>query len=309
MELMSGANKATVEDGVSSLENINKNKKVSLEELRKLNTMKIKEMSDWVGKEKQTAAPTKPTESASHEADVQYEVNSKSYAEKKGLLDKFDAQITALKESYMASKEELKGASREELAALEEAIGIPKPEPKAPAAAPTTPAATKEEPKKEAPKAEPAAPKAAEKAPEEKTEYKVNKGDNLTKIAKANGTTVTELAALNKITSKDKMIYVGQVLQLPKKAPAVPPKAPEAPAAKTEKKADGSTEKKADAKADDKTEKTDKTTKPAETVIAPAVAPAHAPAPKATEQQPTAPVTQERQTSSGGAGWAKKDTK
>lgn len=54
---------------------------------------------------------------------------------------------------------------------------------------------------------------------EEKIEntYVVQKGDNLTKIAKKYNTTVNELVRLNKITNKN-LIYVGQVLKLPSDA-------------------------------------------------------------------------------------------
>lgn len=43
--------------------------------------------------------------------------------------------------------------------------------------------------------------------------YKVKKGDNLTKIAKANNMTVRELAQLNNISNPN-LIHVGQELQL-----------------------------------------------------------------------------------------------
>lgn len=48
------------------------------------------------------------------------------------------------------------------------------------------------------------------------TTYKVQKGDNLTKIAKKHGTTVGELVKLNNIKNANK-IYVGQKLTVPKK--------------------------------------------------------------------------------------------
>jgi murein DD-endopeptidase MepM/ murein hydrolase activator NlpD len=53
----------------------------------------------------------------------------------------------------------------------------------------------------------PAKPKASSKT------YTVVKGDNLTKIAKANGTTVAALVALNGIKDKNK-IAIGQVLKV-----------------------------------------------------------------------------------------------
>jgi murein DD-endopeptidase MepM/ murein hydrolase activator NlpD len=69
-----------------------------------------------------------------------------------------------------------------------------------------------------APAKAPAAPKPAKaKAPAKpkakaKT-YTVVKGDNLTKIAKANGTTVAQLVKLNEIKDKNK-ISIGQVLKV-----------------------------------------------------------------------------------------------
>lgn len=47
-----------------------------------------------------------------------------------------------------------------------------------------------------------------------KNTYIVQRGDNLTKIAKKYNTTVNELVRLNKITNRN-LIYVGQVLKLP----------------------------------------------------------------------------------------------
>jgi LysM repeat protein len=44
--------------------------------------------------------------------------------------------------------------------------------------------------------------------------YKVVKGDALSKIAKANGTTTDILVKLNKLTNKN-TIYVGQIIKLP----------------------------------------------------------------------------------------------
>ena len=70
-------------------------------------------------------------------------------------------------------------------------------------AAAKAPVATKATPKAKAP----AKPKAAGKT------YKVVKGDNLTKIAKANGTTVAALVKLNGIKDANK-ISIGQVIKL-----------------------------------------------------------------------------------------------
>lgn len=52
------------------------------------------------------------------------------------------------------------------------------------------------------------------------TDYTINAGDTLSKIAKANGTTVQKLAKLNNITNPDK-ILAGAVLKLPKGTDAV----------------------------------------------------------------------------------------
>ena len=57
--------------------------------------------------------------------------------------------------------------------------------------------------------------------------YKVVSGDNLTKIAKANNTTVNELVQINGIKNPN-LIYVGQELKIP-----VAEAAPAAPAAST----------------------------------------------------------------------------
>ena len=56
--------------------------------------------------------------------------------------------------------------------------------------------------------------KEAEEIKEQKDTYKVKAGDNLTKIAKAYNTTVSELVRLNDIQNKN-LIYVGQILRLP----------------------------------------------------------------------------------------------
>jgi murein DD-endopeptidase MepM/ murein hydrolase activator NlpD len=58
----------------------------------------------------------------------------------------------------------------------------------------------------------PATPKASKPKPKGKT-YKVVSGDTLTKIAKANGTTVAALVKLNDIKNKN-LINVGQVLKV-----------------------------------------------------------------------------------------------
>ena len=68
---------------------------------------------------------------------------------------------------------------------------------------------TEPKPVEEKPVAEkkPAKPKAKGKT------YTVVKGDNLTKIAKAHGSTVAELVKLNGIKDKNK-IFIGQVLKV-----------------------------------------------------------------------------------------------
>ena len=73
-----------------------------------------------------------------------------------------------------------------------------------PAPAPAKPSAT---PKAATKPKTPAKPKKAAKT------YTVVKGDNLTKIAKANGTTVDALVKLNKIKDKN-LIHIGQVLKV-----------------------------------------------------------------------------------------------
>jgi LysM repeat protein len=68
-----------------------------------------------------------------------------------------------------------------------------------------------------APKAEPvkapAKPKAPAKSKKAANTYTVVKGDTLTKIAKAYGSTVAELVKLNGIKDKNK-INIGQVLKV-----------------------------------------------------------------------------------------------
>lgn len=61
--------------------------------------------------------------------------------------------------------------------------------------------------------AAPAKPKAPAKRKKAKKTYTVVKGDNLTKIAKAHGTTVAALVKLNAIKDKNK-ISIGQVLKV-----------------------------------------------------------------------------------------------
>lgn len=50
--------------------------------------------------------------------------------------------------------------------------------------------------------------------------YTVKKGDTLSKIALANNTTVRDLVSLNGIKNPN-VIRVGQVLQIPTKAPSI----------------------------------------------------------------------------------------
>jgi len=64
-----------------------------------------------------------------------------------------------------------------------------------------------------APVKEPAKPKAPSKPKKAANTYTVVKGDTLTKIAKAHGSTVAELVKLNKIKDKNK-ISIGQVLKV-----------------------------------------------------------------------------------------------
>ena len=63
------------------------------------------------------------------------------------------------------------------------------------------------------PAKEPAKPKAPAKPKKAANTYTVVKGDTLTKIAKAHGSTVAELVKLNKIKDKNK-ISIGQVLKV-----------------------------------------------------------------------------------------------
>lgn len=173
--------------------------------------MNLKGMIDWSAKERARVNATKTPESPNSEF--------------VGVLDKFDAQIDALKKNYEASKDAIKTEAQGELAKLEAAIGIAKPEAAkvetvvAPATEekdgkPTeTPAAKPEAAKVETPATAPAETKEAPKT----AEYVVKKGDNLTKIAKEHGTTVDALVKENGIKDKNH-ILVGQKLKVPAKA-------------------------------------------------------------------------------------------
>jgi len=56
-------------------------------------------------------------------------------------------------------------------------------------------------------------------------DYKIKKGDNLTKIAKANGTTVQELLKINPKIKNPNLIYAGETIKVPTNvAPTVLPK-------------------------------------------------------------------------------------
>ena len=72
---------------------------------------------------------------------------------------------------------------------------------------------TAEKPVAEKKPAAPSKAKAPAKAKEAGNTYKVVKGDNLTKIAKAHGTTVANLVKLNGIKDKN-LIKIGQVLKV-----------------------------------------------------------------------------------------------
>lgn len=54
-------------------------------------------------------------------------------------------------------------------------------------------------------------------------DYKIKKGDNLTKIAKANGTTVEALLKANPQIKNPNLIYAGETLKIPKNTPTVVP--------------------------------------------------------------------------------------
>ena len=55
----------------------------------------------------------------------------------------------------------------------------------------------------------------AQKEPEY-IEYKIKKGDTLTKIAKAYGTTIAKLKEINNIKNVN-LIYAGDIIKIPKK--------------------------------------------------------------------------------------------
>lgn len=222
-----------VDLGGDALNRINEDKTITLEELKELNGLRLKELAAFSAKERTVSVPVKPADDASEDAKKTYEMNKNAYDEKIAKLDKFDNGISKLKESYEKSKAELFEKSRDELAKLEAEIGIPKSaEAGKPEGGTTTPGVT--------PAAKPevsaVAGKDAEKpaAPERKeepkqAEYVVKKGDNLTKIAKAHGTTVEALAKENGITNVNK-IREGQKLKVPAKAEA--PKVEDGAAAK-----------------------------------------------------------------------------
>ncbi len=270
----SSANKYEVQTGTDRLASINEDKVLKIEELRAANALNLDGMKSFV-KNNRKEAPKAPDASASTDTLQQYQTDLGAYNEMKTVLDRFDAQISALKTNYETSKEGLKGATKEELAKLEATLGIAKQEPAkaegnsttpgvTPAAAPAdkkdakpadTPAAKPEPAKAETVAAAPAERKEAPKT----AEYVVKKGDNLAKIAKEHGTTADVLAKENGIKDKNH-ILVGQKLKVPAKTEAKV--ATDAEAAKAtakpveaEKKADGKpadggkAEKKADAPA------------------------------------------------------------
>lgn len=205
----------------------------------------------------------KPGDDASHEEQKNYESAKNAYDKKIAILDKFDNGLAKLKESYDASKAALIKDSAAELAKLESEIGIVKPEP-AKEGGTTTPGVTPAKPEDKpvatpsatAETATPAAAPAEKKETPKTAEYEVKKGDNLTKIAKEYGTTVSALAKENGIKNVN-VIHVGQKLKVPAKAetPATDTEAAAASAKKPEagkdgKAADGGkTEKKAAAPA------------------------------------------------------------
>lgn len=243
-------NKYDVQTGTDALSGINEDGKIKLDELKALNGMNLKGMIDWSAKERARIGNVPDTDS--------------SKSEFVGVLDKFDAQINALKKNYEASKSEIQADVKGELAKLEVAIGIAKPEPTKAEAGTTTPGVTPAaEPKVEAPaKPEPAkaetvapaaAPTEAKDAPKT-TEYVVKKGDNLTKIAKENGTTVDALAKENGLGDDRKKwdrISVGQKLKVPAKTETVATDT-EAAAASAKKPEAGKDRKAADVKSADK---------------------------------------------------------
>lgn len=287
----SSANKYDVQQGTDRLANINEDKVLKVEELRAANALNLEGMKDFV-KNNRKEAPKAPDANASHEAAQQYQLDLGAYNEMKSVLDRFDAQISALKSNYEGSKDQLKDATQEELAKLEAALGIEK-KADAPATAPTAAPAAKEE-KKEEPKAADAKPaetkvEAKPAATETKeapktAEYVVKKGDTLGKIAKEHGTTWQELKKENGITD-EKRLQIGQKLKVPAKAEAKG--ATDAEAAKAAKPATpeaGKGDKPADGKAEAKPSATEKKAeaKAEETPKAAAAKPGDAPAPAPT---------------------------
>lgn len=210
-----------------SLKKINEDTKITVEELKELNGLKLKELAAVSAKERTMGVPVKPGDGASHEEQKDYEIAKNAYDNKVAILDKFDNGLAKLKESYEASKAELLKQSGDELAKLEAEIGIVKPEP---AKVETVTAAPAEEKKvvtgaptaqSEAAKAETVAPATAPaeaKDAPKTTEYVVKPGDNLSKIAKEHGATSwQELKKMNNIADENK-IHVGQKLKVPAKA-------------------------------------------------------------------------------------------
>lgn len=119
------ANKYEVQTGTDKLAAMTKDAKLTPEELREANTLNLKGMSEWVSKERaRQKEPIAPIHSDPHEATTDYSVNKASHEEMKNVLEEFDSQIAKLREAYAASREELKQASREDIAKLETAIGI-----------------------------------------------------------------------------------------------------------------------------------------------------------------------------------------
>lgn len=231
---MESANKYEVQQGTDRLANINADKVLKIEELRAANDLNLEGMKDFV-KNNRKEAPKAPDANASMDTLQQYQSDLGAYIEMKSVLDRFDTQISALKTNYETSREGLKDATKEELAKLETAVGIVKPEAAkvegnsttpgvTPAAAPAdkkdskpadAPAAKPEAAKVE--KATPAASPAEKKEDPKTAEYVVKKGDNLTKIAKEHGTTVEALVKENGVKDKNH-ILVGQKLKVPAKA-------------------------------------------------------------------------------------------
>lgn len=250
---MESANKYEVQQATDRLSAINEDKVLKVEELRAANALNLEGMKDFV-KNNRKEPPKAPEAGASHEAMTQYQVDLGAYNELKGVLDRFDGQISALKTNYESSKDNLKEATKDELAKLESTLGIAKPEPAKAEAGTTAPGVTPAAADAPAAKPEPAkaetvtaTPPSAptEKKEDSKTaEYVVVKGDNLTKIAKAHGTTVDAIVKENGITDANK-IRVGQKLKMPAKPEAsqvedgAAAKAAEKPATKDAKAGEG----------------------------------------------------------------------